>query len=130
MCKQILLPTARKRELRESFKVNPMALDRALKYEVNSSEARKLRAAALQRGGLIYNIYNGPAEFIPQCDTEFDHQKNVIIQRFGNSATVVISDTSATIQFPGCEKITIEGITIANWNALLFGVQQIVNSLT
>lgn len=128
MCKQILLPTARKRELRETFEVNPMALDRALKFEVNSSEARKLRAAALQRGGLIYNG-PVPAEFIPQCDTEFDHQKKVMIQRFGNSATVVISDTSATIQFPGCEKITIEGITNANWHALLFGVQQIVNQL-
>lgn len=128
MNKQILLPTKVKSELGRTFKIDRMAVGRALKYECHSQRARMLRTAALERGGLIYNG-PVPAEFVPQCNTEFDHQKKVVIQKFGNSATVTISKTTATVELPGCEKITIEGITNANWNALLFGVQQIVNQL-
>ena len=54
MRKQILLPPSVFRELYQTFKVHRVILSRALKYERNSKRDQMLRAAALERGGLIY----------------------------------------------------------------------------
>lgn len=54
MTRQILLPASVLREMRETFKVGRNVLRRALNYERNSDRAKALRAAALERGGLIY----------------------------------------------------------------------------
>ena len=54
MKEQILLPPAVAAELRKTFKIERNTLRRALIYESNSDRARMLRAAALERGGVVY----------------------------------------------------------------------------
>ena len=60
MRKQILLPPSVFRELYQTFKVHRVILSRALKYERNSKRDQMLRAAALERGGLIYTGERAP----------------------------------------------------------------------
>lgn len=54
MPKQILLPPAQKAEIIKMFKTTRVTLWSALRFETNSALANKLRAAALERGGVIY----------------------------------------------------------------------------
>lgn len=54
MAKQILLPTEVRTQIATTFKISRTALERALKYQGNSSRDRMLRAATLERGGVTY----------------------------------------------------------------------------
>lgn len=54
MAKQILLPPAKKAEIIKAFKTTRVTLRSALRFETNSNFANVLRAAAIERGGVIY----------------------------------------------------------------------------
>ena len=69
MRKQILLPPSVFRELYQTFKVHRVILSRALKYERNSKRDQMLRAAALERGGLIYTGERAPQGYCPNVET-------------------------------------------------------------
>jgi len=56
MTTQILLPSSIKRELREAHNASRIELDRALKFQINSTRAKELRTAAYDRGGLDYQL--------------------------------------------------------------------------
>ena len=73
MTRQILLPASVLREMRETFKVGRNVLRRALNYERNSDRAKALRAAALERGGLIYTGEHAPKGYCPNVETRHDH---------------------------------------------------------
>ena len=75
MRKQILLPPSVFRELYQTFKVHRVILSRALKYERNSKRDQMLRAAALERGGLIYTgeRVEKPRDFDPFGHAGFAH---------------------------------------------------------
>lgn len=131
MCKQILLPVSVKSEMVKMFKTNRKALERALKFQVNSPSARTLRTAALQRGGLIYNdaaYYKG---FVPECDTTFDHAAGTMTQSLPNGITLEIrkSDNSAVVRQGDRELGRFEEMTIPAWGKLLFGLQMVYNNL-
>lgn len=54
MGKQIMLPPAKKAEIIKMFDTTRVTLWSALKFETNSPLAKKLRAAAIARGGVLY----------------------------------------------------------------------------
>jgi hypothetical protein len=55
MEKQIFLPAAIKRELAKTFATSHVTVCAALKFKTRSGFANKLRAAALERGGVVYD---------------------------------------------------------------------------
>jgi hypothetical protein len=54
MEKEIFLPAASKREIAKTFKTSHVSVWAALKFKTNSGFAKTLRAAALERGGVVY----------------------------------------------------------------------------
>lgn len=54
MEKEIYVPGVVKAELATVFKTSGVTVRAALKYKTHSSFARVLRAAAMQRGGVVY----------------------------------------------------------------------------
>jgi len=55
MEKEILLPAAKKREIARIFKTSNVTVWSALKFKTKSGFADTLRAAALERGGVVYD---------------------------------------------------------------------------
>ena len=91
MTKQILLPASVLREMREKFKVGRNDLRRALNYERNSDRARMLRAAALERGGLIYTGERAPKGYCPSVETRHDQVRGMMYQTFGGRVELQVS---------------------------------------
>ena len=131
MTKQILLPTSVFRELYQTFKVHRGVLGRALKYERNSKRDQMLRAAALERGGLIYTGEHAPADFCPAAETRFDHVRGMLYQTLGNRVELQVNmDTKvATIVIDGEVMATFDDMTIDTWGDVLYSLQKIYNQL-
>lgn len=131
MTKQILLPAGTLRELRDTFKVHPVVLNRALKFERNSKRDNMLRAAALQRGGLIYTGMNAPQGFCPSVETRHDHINGLILQNFGERIELQISrrTNAAEVIIDGQTVATFNDMTISSWGNVLYSLQQIYNQL-
>ena len=55
MKKEILLPAEVKKTLAKDFKTSTVTVWSALKFKTNSGFANTLRAAALERGGKVYD---------------------------------------------------------------------------
>ena len=55
MGKEILLPGKVKKEIAATFKTSTVTLWSALKFKTKSGFANTLRAAALERGGVVYD---------------------------------------------------------------------------
>jgi hypothetical protein len=128
MGKHIYVPDNVKRELIDMFSTNKMTLWNALNFVSDSGFARTLRAAALQRGGLIYTGQI-PDGYLPDINAEHDRQKGIVIQSFGDQARITISKSQATIEVEGCNPVVIDNVTTGNWMQLLYGVQIVVNNL-
>lgn len=121
--KQILLPQTVKSEMQKTFGVNRCTLGRALKYEANSSQAKMLRAAALQRGGLIYSGNLTDRQVVPvDVLIEFDHEKGMMYQTIGERVRVEINqNTGDAAFFLDGEQIADFGrVTVAKWGNVLF----------
>jgi hypothetical protein len=131
MSKQILLPVSVKREIIQAYKTDSKALDRALKFEINSGTAKMLRKAALSRGGMIYNDSRYFREFTPDCDTTFDHVNKTVTQKLYNDITLVIYRMENVAKvYRNEEEIAHFGdLTMHNWGKILFGLQNIYNHL-
>lgn len=131
MTKQILLPTEVQRELRATFKVHPVILNRALKYERNSKRDKMLRAAALQRGGLIFTGMCAPHNFCSSCDTVFDTDKGIIHQTFGDRIKIQISQQNNVVKVMIDSRMvaTFNDMTLTTWGNALYSLQQIYNRL-
>lgn len=131
MTKQILLPAGTLRELRDTFKVHPVVLNRALKFERNSKRDNMLRAAALQRGGLIYTGVNAPQGFCPNVETSHDHVNGLILQNFGERIELQISrrTNAAEVIIDGQTVVIFNDMTISSWGNVLYSLQQVYNQL-
>lgn len=131
MTKQILLPAAVLREMREKFKVGRNDLRRALNYERNSDRAKMLRAAALERGGMIYTGEHAPAGFCPDVETVHDHCRGIIHQTFGNRVELILErkTNKATVIIDGNRVATFYDMTIKSWGDVLYSLQKIYNQL-
>lgn len=131
MKKQILLPTAVRREIRETFKVHLVILERALKYERNSKRDKMLRTAALERGGLIYTGVQAPAGYMPDVETRFDHVAGVMHQTFRSRVqlSVNLKENIAAIYVDGQQVVRFDDMTTASWGNVLYSLQQMYNQL-
>lgn len=129
MEKQILLPIAVLRELKDTFKVGRNDLRRALNYERNSSRARMLRCAALERGGLIYTegVNRRNSDFFQK---EGDWQEgNKISRLFKNGVEIQLDNEMQrlTISQKGEVVLTVCDLDAAAWKEILHFVQKIYN---
>lgn len=132
MKKQILLPVSELREIREKFKVGRNDLRRALNYERNSDRARMLRAAALERGGLIYTGERHPDGYMPKgVVTEYNHGKGIMRQRFGQRVMLEVSrhTNMAKIIIDGKVLASFDDMTLDSWGDVLYSLQKIYNQL-
>ena len=131
MKKQILLPPAVLRELRETFKVHPVVLNRALKYECNSRRDNMLRAAALQRGGMIYLGISAPKGYCPPVETTHDQERGMMIQSFGDRVELHVNmkTNAAAIIIDRQPVATFNDMTVATWGDVLYSLQKIYNQL-
>lgn len=131
MKKQILLPTAKLRELREAFNVGRNDLRRALNYDRNSDRARMLRAAALERGGLIYTGEHAPQGYCPNVETKHDQARGMMYQTFGDRVELQVSRETnvATIVIDNEPVATFNNMTLGTWGDVLFSLQKIYNQL-
>lgn len=127
MPKQILLPPAMLKELRATLKVSRVELWRALNFERNSDKAKRLRVAALAKGGLIYTGEPAPDGFIPDCKINF--QGDVIRQEFDNGLSVVINKSTAVVYMKNKRIAEFRNMTTEKWSALLYNLQNIYNLL-
>ena len=55
MEKEIFVPAEVKKEIAKTFKTSRVSVWNALKFKTNSGFAHTLRAAALERGGVVYD---------------------------------------------------------------------------
>lgn len=129
MKKQILLPRAVLRELRETFKVHQVVLDRALKYERNSRRDNMLRKAALQRGGVIYLGIKAPTNYLPDVETTFN--TGYMRQKFGSDIEVILdlNSNKAIIEIYKQPVASFSDCTVETWGNMLYSLQQIYNKL-
>lgn len=76
MNKEIILNPKKKQELAKTFKVSDVTLWSALRYKTHSKRAKTLRAAAIQRGGVIINNDGNfePNLFYVSYHSECPHQ--------------------------------------------------------
>nr|DAY98582.1 MAG TPA: hypothetical protein [Caudoviricetes sp.] len=131
MRKQILLPRSVFRELHQTFKVHRVILSRALKYERNSKRDRMLRAAALERGGLIYTGERAPQGYCPNVETRHDHVRGMMYQNFGDRVELQVNreTNAATIIIDHEPVATFNDMTVATWGDVLYSLQKIYNQL-
>lgn len=131
MTKQILLPASVLREMRETFKVGRNVLRRALNYERNSDRAKALRAAALERGGLIYAGKPAPKDYRPNVETRYDQVRGVMYQNFGDRVELQVDreTNAATIIIDHEPVATFNDMTLGTWGDVLYSLQNIYNQL-
>ncbi len=131
MSKQILLPASVRREITTTFKVGSKALSRALEFKINSRRAVLLRAAALERGGLIYREGVAPKGFMPECETTFDHLRGEICQTIGADLMLIVNEQTgdASLHYRGEQIAEFRDVTVERWAQVVYGVQMIYNKL-
>ena len=130
MKKQILLPQDVLRELRETFKVHQVVLNRALRYAGNSARDNMLWEAALQRGGVIYLGITAPKGYIPDVDTTFEN--GYMRQKFGRriEVSVHLESNKTTINIDGSQVARFDNLTITSWGNMLYSLQMLYNRLS
>lgn len=131
MTKQILLPDSVKREMTETFSLGRNELQRALTYSRNSPRANMLRAAALDRGGLIYTGAHAPNGYCPDVETTFDHAAGTMRQNFGQRVELLVQrpTNEATIIIDKHPVATFSDMTLGTWGNVLYSLQKIYNQL-
>ena len=131
MRQQLLLPAANRREIKKTFGISDVIIGRALKFERNSSRDKRIRAAALSMGGLIFTGTPAPVTFTPNVATFHNEGDSTIHQTLGDRMELVISktDSSARLIIDGETAATFEGVTMTGWGSILFAMQQVYNTL-
>ncbi|MCX4358880.1 MAG: hypothetical protein OSJ22_04520 [Rikenellaceae bacterium] len=129
MAKQILLPTEVRTQIATTFKISRTALERALKYQGNSSRDRMLRAAALERDGVTYlgeSVSNG---FMPKVETVGNYR--VLTQRLTDRVALRINRETDTVSLliDGQEAMTQKEVTLKQWGDILYSLRHLYDKL-
>lgn len=129
MAKQILLPAEVRTQMAATFKVTRAVLDRALRYQGGGPRDRMLRAAALERGGVIYLGERASNGFMPKADTVGNDR--VLIQRLTERVLLHIDrDTDSVRLFvDGQEVMTQEEVTLRQWGDILYSLRHLYDKL-
>lgn len=127
MAKQIFLPDEVKKEVAKTFKVSYVTLWNALTFKTRSDRARMLRAAALQRGGVMYD----PDKATPNFTTSFETSEGTMTQMFSERVYLAANLKSNIVKvYQDNEVINVhENVTLADLAAIQDYVQNIANQL-
>lgn len=126
MKKQILADNETKNFLMRAFKCSRMAVWRALNYERDTDQARRIRALALQRGGVISEGY------VADCETTYETADGTMTQRFGNRVKIVADRRSGevTVMVDGEQYgNSYRDLSIADYMQLQNEVEQMAKAL-
>ncbi len=129
--KHIYLPSEVKREIEKTFKVSRVTLWNALQFIHYSPQAKMLRAAAIQRGGVVYDPSSPYSGDRPDCLTTFDTADDTMIQKFGDRV-LVISDLETgdvTTYVDGAQVNRRGDVTLTQLKAILRQAQLKANEL-
>lgn len=132
--KYIELPTTKKARIRRALGVSRVTLWSALTYQTQSALAEKIRRMALQDGGRVISEVDVTNGFMPNCETDFEHDADGvrrIIQTFSNGVRVEFDNATCTadISRNGRPVKTFSDVKIRDWGNIVFEAQSLVDSL-
>jgi hypothetical protein len=126
--KRINLPKKKQEELQKLFGTSQVTVWSALNYVTNSPLAERIRAIALEEGGVVENRMVVPADFCPNCEMRFEHDAegvSHITQVFQRGVSVEYdckSDTAEIVCREGVVK-HVDYVGVQNWANIAFEAQ-------
>lgn len=132
--KFIELPNEQKRRLGRMFRVSSVTVWAALTYQTHSPLADRIREEARRAGGVEKRRLSVPADFLPNCETEYRRDGDRIVelvQSFASGVRVTFDcdDASAELQRNGRCVRRYEAVTTDRWAAILWEAQQLAEQL-
>lgn len=130
--KQIFLPVEIKKEIIKTFKTTKETLWAALNYKTDSNFARMLRAAAFERGGVLYPDPKKSKGYIPDCETVFNTSEKTMVQSFGIRVKLVgnLSSGELSLFVDGEQKATFDNPHLDELSNIQATAQNLANELT
>lgn len=130
--KLIYLPVEIKKEIIKSFKTTKETLWAALNYKTDSNFARMLRAAAFERGGVLYPDPKRTADYVPQCETTFNTSEKTMVQSFGVRVKLVgnLSSGELSLFVDGEQKATFANPHLDELSDIQLTAQNLANELS
>lgn len=83
--------------MERTFKVNKVTLWKSLNFTFNSPRAKMLRAAALERGGVLYDSSKAAPGYYPDCITSFETADRTMTQRFSDRVYLIADMSSDSV---------------------------------
>lgn len=125
--KQIFLPVEIKKEIIKTFKTTKETLWSALNFRTESSFARLLRAAAYERGGVLYPANRRPSEF----ETIFNTSEKTMVQTFGTRVKLIanLSNGELSLFVDGEQKATFDNPHLDELSNIQVTAQNIADEL-
>ncbi len=125
MKKQILTDREEKSYLRKLFGCTNVMIWKALTFESDSDLARKIRKAAMIRGGQLSGAT------IPECETTHQTSEKTMTQTFGNRVKIVVNmnDGSVIVFVDGKEERRAHHLSIPDFMNLQREVSLIAATL-
>lgn len=132
--KYIELPTAKKARIRRALGVSRVTLWSALTFQTQSALVEKIRRMALQDGGRVMSEVDVTNGFMPNCETDFEHDadgERRIIQTFSNGVRVEFDNATCTagISRNGRSVKTFSDVRMRDWIKIVFEAQSLSDSI-
>lgn len=130
--KQIFLPAEVKKEIIQTFKTTKETLWAALNFTTRSGFAQVLRAAAYERGGVLYPDPKRLPGAIPSCETVFDTANRTMIQTFGAEIRLLSNLENGDVNlYVGADlKLTCQNADIVQLGEIQATAQNLANELS
>jgi hypothetical protein len=130
--KLIYLPVEIKKEMIKTFKTTKETLWAALNYKTDSNFARMLRAAAYERGGVLYPDPKKSKGYIPECDTVFNTSEKTMVQSFGVRVKLVgnLSSGELSLFVDGEQKAMFDNPKLDELPGIQAAAQNLANELS
>lgn len=130
--KQIFLPVEIKKEIIKTFKTTKESLWAALTYKTDSNFARMLRAAAFERGGVLYPDPKRSNRYVPECETVFNTSEKTMVQSFGVRVKLVANLSSGELSLfvDGEQKATFDNPHLDELSNIQVTAQNLANELS
>lgn len=129
--KQIFLPVEIKKEIIKTFKTTKESLWAALNFKTDSNFARMLRAAAYERGGVLYPDPKRTSRYIPRCEAVFNTSEKTMVQSFGVRVKLVgnLSSGELSLFVDGEQKAMFDNPKLDELSNIQVTAQNLANEL-
>ena len=130
--KLVYLPVEIKKEMIKTFKTTKETLWAALNYKTDSNFARMLRAAAFERGGVLYPDPKRSKGYVPECETIFNTSEKSMVQNFGVRVKLVGNLLSGELSLfvDGEQKATFDNPHLDELSNIQATAQNLADELT